>query len=35
MRKDIITKREREKDIVSQMIAFYCKKKHGKPRLEL
>lgn len=29
MRKDIITKREREKDIVSQMIALYCKKKHG------
>ena len=29
MRKDIITKREREKEIVSQMIALYCKRKHG------
>ncbi|MGM9607655.1 MAG: nitrous oxide-stimulated promoter family protein [Oscillospiraceae bacterium] len=26
---DILTKREREKQLVSQMIALYCKKKHG------
>ena len=26
---DVLTKREREKKIVSQMIALYCKKKHG------
>lgn len=26
---DIQTKREREKQIVSQMIALYCRKKHG------
>ncbi|MGN0401663.1 MAG: nitrous oxide-stimulated promoter family protein, partial [Acetatifactor sp.] len=29
MKKDILTKREREKEIVSQMIALYCKRKHG------
>lgn len=28
MKKDIRTKREREKAMVSQMIALYCKKKH-------
>lgn len=29
---DIQTKREREKELVSQMIALYCRKKHsGKP----
>ena len=28
MQKDIVTKREREKEIVSQMISLYCKKKH-------
>lgn len=28
MKKDIQTKREREKAMVSQMIALYCKKKH-------
>lgn len=28
MSKDILTKREREKAIVSEMIALYCKKKH-------
>lgn len=27
--KGIRTKREREKAMVSQMIALYCKKKHG------
>ena len=26
---DIQTKREREKELVSQMIAIYCRKKHG------
>ena len=26
--KDVATKREREKELVSQMIALYCKKKH-------
>lgn len=30
MKKDVQTKREREKEMVSQMIALYCKKKHGK-----
>ena len=30
MKKDIYTKREREKAIVSEMIALYCKKQHGK-----
>ncbi|MBO5523778.1 MAG: nitrous oxide-stimulated promoter family protein [Roseburia sp.] len=29
MKKDVQTKREREKEMVSQMIALYCKKKHG------
>ena len=29
MRKDIGSKREREKELVSQMIALYCRKKHG------
>ncbi len=29
MTKNIITKREREKKIVSQMIELYCKKQHG------
>lgn len=29
MKKDIQTKREREKKVASQMIALYCKKKHG------
>ena len=26
---DVKTKREREKELVSQMIALYCRKKHG------
>lgn len=30
MNKDIEIKREREKIMVSQMIAFYCRNKHGK-----
>lgn len=29
MNTDVLTKREREKKIVSQMIALYCKKQHG------
>lgn len=29
MTKDVQTKREREKAMVSEMIALYCKKKHG------
>lgn len=29
MVKSVESKREREKRIVSQMIALYCKKKHG------
>ena len=29
MAKSVESKREREKQIVSQMIALYCKKKHG------
>lgn len=29
MAKDIATKREREKAMVAQMIALYCKKNHG------
>ncbi|MCM1466759.1 MAG: nitrous oxide-stimulated promoter family protein [Alistipes sp.] len=29
MYKDIQTKREREKAMVSEMIALYCKKRHG------
>lgn len=32
MRRDLLTKREREKEIVSQMIALYCKKKHESRR---
>lgn len=30
MKKDIQTKREREKAMVSEMIALYCKNKHGR-----
>ncbi len=30
---DIKTKREQEKEIVSFMIALYCKKKHGHKTL--
>lgn len=30
---DIQTKREREKELVSQMIALYCRKKHGSKSL--
>ena len=30
---DVKTKREREKDTVSLMIAIYCRKKHGKKEL--
>lgn len=29
MQKDVFAKCEREKELVSQMIALYCKKKHG------
>lgn len=29
MGKDVRSKREREKQLVSQMIALYCKKQHG------
>ena len=29
MQKDICTKREKEKELVSQMISLYCKKQHG------
>lgn len=29
MQQDIEVKREREKEVVSQMISLYCKKKHG------
>lgn len=29
MKRDIRTKREREKAMVSEMIALYCKKRHG------
>lgn len=29
MRKDVATKREKEKELVSQMIALYCRKQHG------
>lgn len=29
MAKDINTKREREKELVSEMIALYCRKQHG------
>lgn len=30
MKKDVETKREREKAMVSQMIALYCRKQHGR-----
>ncbi|WP_300664993.1 nitrous oxide-stimulated promoter family protein [uncultured Acetatifactor sp.] len=30
MKKDIQTKREREKAMVSEMIALYCRKRHGR-----
>lgn len=30
MHKDIHTKREREKGVVSEMIALYCRKQHGR-----
>lgn len=30
---DTQTKREREKELVSQMIALYCRKKHGRKSL--
>ena len=33
MTKDVITKREREKEMVSQMIALYCRKKHGNKKV--
>lgn len=29
MKKDVSTKREAEKELVSQMIILYCRKKHG------
>lgn len=29
MKADVAAKREREKEMVSQMIGLYCKKKHG------
>lgn len=29
MKKDLLAKREREKEIVSQMIYLYCKRNHG------
>lgn len=29
MAKDVASKREREKELVSQMIALYCRKQHG------
>lgn len=32
MSKDVGTKREQEKALVSQMIALYCRKKHGGKR---
>ena len=28
MQKDLLSKREQEKELVSQMIALYCKRKH-------
>ena len=28
MKRDVLTKREKEKEMVSQMIAIYCRKKH-------
>ena len=30
--KDVQTKREQEKRMVSEMIALYCQKKHGTPK---
>ena len=30
MNKDVNTKREREKAVVSEMIALYCRRQHGK-----
>ena len=35
MKKDTLTKREREKEIVSHMIALYCKKKHENKNILL
>lgn len=32
MEKDVATKREKEKELVSQMIALYCRKQHGNKR---
>ncbi len=32
MKKDVATKREKEKELVSQMIALYCRKQHGNKR---
>lgn len=32
MGKDVATKREKEKELVSQMIALYCRKQHGNRR---
>lgn len=32
MGKDVTTKREKEKELVSQMIALYCRKQHGNKR---
>ena len=34
MSKDLLTKREREKKMVSEMISLYCKKKH-KSKIQL
>ena len=30
--KNVQTKREREKRMVSEMIALYCRKQHGTPK---
>lgn len=32
MKRDVLTKREKEKEMVSQMIALYCRKKHKTKR---
>ena len=32
MEKDVSAKREEEKELVSQMIALYCRKQHGNKR---
>lgn len=32
MQKDTLTKREKEKELVSQMISLYCKRKHGNKK---